>query len=83
MSDAKDLPGETPAPQPCTAMHPTASRRRGIISESDGTHTPKCPYMGVCNQRRRRAIRGDIGAYGRSERCIMHDALSCTLEVSR
>jgi len=83
MSDPHDLTGISSVRRRCTAMQPTASRRQGLITESDGTHTSKCPYTRVCNQRRCRAIRGDIGAYGRSERCIMHDALSCTLEVSR
>jgi hypothetical protein len=83
MSDAKDLPGETPAPQPCTAMHPTASRRQGLIIISDGTDTSKCPYMDVCNQPRCRAIMADRGVNSGTERCMVHGALSCTLEVGR
>jgi len=66
--------GEMPAPRLCTAMHSTASRRRALITESDGTHTSKCPYMDTYNHRRRRAISRDIGGYSAVERCMVHDA---------
>jgi len=66
--------GEMPAPRRYTAMHLTASRRRGLIPESDGTDLSKCPYMSVCNHHRSRAISRDIGAYSAVEWCIMHDA---------
>jgi len=74
MRDPEGPTGEMPAPRRYTAMHPTASRRRGLIPDSDGTHTSKCPYIDVCNHRRRRAIKADIGGYSAVERCIMHDA---------
>jgi len=83
MTDATSQTGEMPVPQPCTVMHPTGSRRRGLISESDSTHTSKDTYMGACNQRRCRAIRDDIGANTGTERCMVHGALSCTPEVGR
>jgi len=70
----KGLTGEIPVRRRYTAMHPTRSRRRGLISESDGTHTSKCPYIGDCNHPRRRAIRAGIGAYGGSEWCKVQDA---------
>jgi len=66
--------GEMPAARRYTAMHPTVSRRRGLMTESDGTDLSKCPYIDTCNHRRRRAISGDIGGYSGVERCIMHDA---------
>jgi len=72
MTDPKGLTGEMPVRRGYTAMHLTGSRRRGLISESDGTHTSKCPYIGGCHYARRRAIRGDIGAYGGSKRCRLH-----------
>jgi len=74
MRDPWGLTGEIPSPRRYTAMHPTVSRRRGLITESDGTHTSKCPYISACNHRRSRAITGDIGEYSAVERCIMHDA---------
>ena len=82
MPESGGLPGEMPAPQPCTAMHPVGSRRRGLISESDGTHTSKCPYMDVCNQPRRMGIMDAIQGYSVDLRCMLHSALSCTLEVT-
>jgi hypothetical protein len=83
MTDPKGLTGKVPFRCGYTAMQPTAPRRRGFIHASDGTESSKCPYMGVCNQRRRRAITADIVAYDGSERCTVHGAPSCTLEVSR
>jgi len=74
MRDPWGPTAEMLAPQPCTAMHPTASRHGGLIPESDGTQTSKCPYMGAYNHRRRRAIRGDIGGYSAVERCMVHSA---------
>jgi len=74
MPDPEGPTGEMPGPRRCTAMHSTASRRRGLIMESDGTHTSKCPYIDTCNHRRRRAISRDIGGYSAVERCIMHGA---------
>jgi hypothetical protein len=83
MPNPEGLPGEMPAPRRCTTMHLTGSRRGGLIPESDGTDTSKYPYMGACNQPRCRVIRGDIGANTGFERCIVHDALSYTLEVGQ
>jgi len=74
MRDPEGPTGEMPAPRRYTAMHSTASRRRGLIPDSDGTHTSKCPYMGAYNHRRSRAIRGDIGGYSAVERCMVHSA---------
>jgi len=83
MTDPKGLTGEMPFRCGYTAMQPTAPRGRGFIHASDGTDTSKYPYMGACNQPRCRAIGGDIGVNTGFERCIVHDALSCTLEVGR
>lgn len=74
MTDPWGPTGEMPSPRRCTAMHPTASRRRGLITESDGTDTSKCPYIDTCNHRRHRAISRDIGAYSAVGRCMVHDA---------
>jgi len=74
MTDPKGLTGEMPARRGYTAMHLTGSRRRGLISASDGTDTSKCPYIGDCHYARRRAIRPGIGAYNGSERCTVHNA---------
>jgi len=74
MRDPWGPTGEMPAPRRYTAMHSTASRRRGLIPDSDGTHTSKCPYISTCNHRRYRAISRDIGAYSGVERCIVQDA---------
>jgi hypothetical protein len=79
MTDPKGLTGEMPVRRGYTVMHPTGSRRRGLISESDGTHTSKGTYIGDCNHPRCRAIRAGIGAYGGSERCRLH--LAPLLEV--
>jgi hypothetical protein len=83
MPESEGLTGEMPVRRGYTAMHPTGSRAGGLISESDSTHTSKDTYMGACNQRRCRAIRDDIGANTGTERCMVHGALSCTLEVGR
>jgi hypothetical protein len=72
MRDPQGLTGEMPTRRGYTVMHPTGSRRRGLINESDSTHTSKCPYIGDCNHPRRRAIRAGIGAYDGSERCRLH-----------
>ncbi len=74
MRDPWGPTGEMPAPRRYTAMHSTASRRRGLIPDSDGTHTSKCPYIDAYNHRRSRAIRTGIRAYGGSERCKVQDA---------
>jgi len=74
MRNPRGPTGEMPAPRLCIAMHLTASRRRGLITESDGTDLSKCPYMDTYNHRRRRAISRDIGGYSAVERCMVHDA---------
>jgi len=74
MRDPWGPTGEVPAPRLCNAMHQTASRRRGLIPESDGTQTSKCPYIDACNHRRSRVISRDIGAYSAVEQCTVHNA---------
>jgi len=82
MPNPKGLTGEMPVTRPCTTMHLGGPRRRGLISESDGTHTSKCPYMDVCNQPRRMGIMDAIRGYSVDLRCTLHSTLSCTLEVA-
>jgi len=74
MRNPRGPTGEMPAPRLCIAMHLTASRRRGLIPDSDGTDLSKCPYIDACNHRRCRAISRDIGGYSAVERCMVHDA---------
>jgi len=74
MPESEGLTGEMPVRRGYTPMHLAGSRRRGLISASDGTDTSKCPYMGDCHYACRRAIRPGIGAYNGSERCKMHGA---------
>jgi len=74
MRDPWGPTGEMPSPRRYTAMHPTVSRRRGLITETDGTDLSKCPYIDACNHRRCRAISCDIGGYRGVERCTVHDA---------
>jgi len=81
MPNPRGQPGAMPASRLCTGMHSVGSRRRGLISASDGTQTSKCPYTCVCNQARCMGIRGHIGAYIGTERCILQDAPLCTSEV--
>jgi len=89
MPESEGLTGEMLSPCRCTAMHSTGPRRGGLIPESDGTDTSKCPYMGVCNQPRCRAIMADRGVNSGSERCtftrctLMHDSAPKPSGVSR
>lgn len=81
MPESEGLTGEMPVRRRCTAMYLTGSRRRGLISESDGTHTSKGTYIDACNQPRSHAIKADIGGYTGAERCIVQNALPCTSGV--
>jgi hypothetical protein len=73
--------GEMPGPRPCTAMQPTGFRRRGLISPSDGSHTPKCPYMDTCNPGQTHRLRGGLAQIGGHNGCTVQRAPSCTPEV--
>jgi hypothetical protein len=81
MPNLRGLPGEMPAPQPCTTMHSTDSRRRGLINESNCTQTSKCPYTCVCNPGQTHRRRRDLAHIGGHNGCRLQDALLCTLEV--
>jgi hypothetical protein len=74
MTDPESVSAGMPTRRSCTAMQPTRSRRRAFIPAHDSTQTSKPHYTCECYTRRRTAIRGDIGAYGGSERCTVHDA---------
>jgi len=74
--------GEMPAPRLCIAMHLTASRRRGLIPDSDGTDLSKCPYMDTCNPGQTHRRRRDSAHIGGYSGCRLQDALPCTSEVA-
>jgi hypothetical protein len=81
MRDPQGLTGEMPTPRLCTVMHSVGSRRRGLMSASNGTQTSKYPYMDTCNPGQTHRLRGGLAQIGGHNGCTVQRAPPCTPEV--